>query len=185
MVRVMFGMIMLLIPSVGSAADITGDGAQQPNMLLQLGPLILLMVVFFFFTSRSQKKKQKQHEDMLSSISRGDTIVTAGGFFGKVCEILDDSFVIEIAEGTRARVLKGSVSSRRESAEASRPRRVKKRKRVVRKETTDAETATQAAGASPKPLNEGVTAEENEVLINGSGTASEDEKNVSTEKTDQ
>ena len=93
MVRLIIGMITLLIPGMGLAAETAGEGA-QPNILLQLGPLILLMAVFFFFTSRSQKKKQKQHDQMLSSISRGDTVVTAGGFFGKVCEILDDSYLI-------------------------------------------------------------------------------------------
>jgi len=152
---------------------------------LQLGPLILLMAVFFFFTSRSQKKKQKQHDQMLSSISRGDTVVTAGGFFGKVCEILDDSYLIEISEGARARVLKSSISSKRESGEAPRPRKVKKKKRVVRKETTDAAVQAPVADASPKPLDEGVSVEENEALINGFDAAAPDGgKNVSVEEKD-
>ena len=174
-------MITLLIPSAGFAAETAGDAPQQPNMLLQLGPLILLMVVFFFFTSRSQKKKQKQHDQMLASIERGDTIVTTGGFFGKVCEILDDSFVIEIAEGARARVLKGSVSSKREGGEGTRPRKVRKKKRVARKETPETEAIPAESAA---PLNEGVSTEENEALINGLDAERDDEKNIPAETKD-
>jgi preprotein translocase subunit YajC len=152
---------------------------------LQLGPLILLMVVFFFFTSRSQKKKQKQHDQMLASIARGDTVVTAGGFLGKVCEILDDSYVIEIAEGARARVLKGSITSKREGGDALRPRRPKKKKRVVRNETPNAEAIQATNGdASPKLLDEGVSAEENEALFNDPGAERNDENNVSAEEKD-
>ena len=152
LVRLMIGMTTLLLPSAGLAAEVASD-APQPNIFLQLGPLILLMVVFFFFTSRSQKKKQKQHESMLASISRGDTVVTAGGFFGKVYEVLDDSYVIEIAEGTRARVLKGSVSSKREGGDPARPRKLKKKRRVVRSETTET-GATEKEAAERKETAE-------------------------------
>ncbi|MCL2684200.1 MAG: preprotein translocase subunit YajC [Synergistaceae bacterium] len=180
MVRLMVGIATLLIPGAGFAAETAGDAPPQPNMLLQLGPLILLMVVFFFFTSRSQKKKQKQHDQMLSSISRGDTVVTSGGIFGKVCEILDDSFLIEISEGARARVLKSSVSSKRESGEGTKPRKLKKKRRVVRKETTTDAGAPARIGSdeSPKVPDEGVSAEENEALTNGPDVGVDDEKNV-------
>ena len=181
MVRLLTGMVALLIPGVGFAAEAAGDGPQQPNIFLQLGPLILLMVVFFFFTSRSQKKKQKQQDQMLASIARGDTVVTAGGFFGKVCEVLDDSFVIEIAEGARARILKSSISSKRESGEGTRPRKVRKKKRVVRKETPEPEAIPAESGAT---LNEGVSAEENEALINGLDGERDDKKNVPAEVKD-
>jgi preprotein translocase subunit YajC len=93
--------------------------------------LAVMFFIFYFLILRPQKKKQKQHENMLSAISRGDTVVTAGGFFGRVCEVLDDSYIIELADGVKARILKSSISTRREAGEERvRPRKLKKKRRV-------------------------------------------------------
>ena len=162
MIRFMGGIMTLLLPGVGFAADAAADAPQQPNLLLQFGPLILLMVVFFFFTSRSQKKKQQQHDQMLASIARGDTVVTAGGFFGKVCDVLDDSFVIELADGVRARILKGSISSKRVSGDG-RPRKLRKKKRPPRDENQFAVEVNDAS-ASPRAIADGVSPEEDGAL---------------------
>jgi preprotein translocase subunit YajC len=50
---------------------------------------------------------------MLASIKRGDQVVTAGGFFGIVRETKDDSYILEIADGVKARILKSSVQYRK------------------------------------------------------------------------
>jgi preprotein translocase subunit YajC len=96
---------------------------------------------------------------MLSSISRGDTVVSAGGFFGKVSDILDDSYIIEIAEGVKVRILKNSISSRRDQ-NGGKPKqhRPKKKKKI-------GESAVEA-GAETKPASEeGVTSDENSILM--------------------
>jgi preprotein translocase subunit YajC len=67
-------------------------------MLLPLG---VFVVIFYFLIIRPQKKRQRKHEEMLASIRRGDQIVTAGGFFGVVREVKEDSFIVEIADGSR------------------------------------------------------------------------------------
>lgn len=78
-------------------------------------PLVVFVVIFYFLLIRPQKKKQKQHEAMLASIHRGDQVVTAGGFFGTVRDVKDDSFILEIADGVKARILKSSISYKRSS----------------------------------------------------------------------
>jgi len=88
-------------------------GNQQQGLMGMLMPLALFVVIFYFLIIRPQKKKQKAHEEMLASISRGDKVVTAGGFFGTVRDILDDSFIIEVDEGVKMRILKGSISYKR------------------------------------------------------------------------
>lgn len=146
-------------------------------------PIALFAVIFFFLIYRPQKKKQQAHEKMVSSISRGDTVITAGGFFGKVVTVLDDSYVIELADGVKVRILKSSISIRKEPGEAggSIPRPKKKRRRrpiegepegLEQTNDSDADsdaadteayseetdTEVDAAGA------QGVTVEENEAL---------------------
>ncbi len=75
-------------------------------------PLVIFVVIFYFFIIRPQKKRQKKHDDLIGSLSRGDRVITAGGFIGIVREVKDDSFILEIADGVKVRVLKGSVSSK-------------------------------------------------------------------------
>lgn len=82
-------------------------------MMGMLFPLAILVLFFYFFIIRPQRKRQKQHESMISSIGRGDQVVTIGGFFGTVREIRDDTFLIELAEGVRVRILKSSVQTKR------------------------------------------------------------------------
>ncbi|MDR1742088.1 MAG: preprotein translocase subunit YajC [Synergistaceae bacterium] len=76
-------------------------------------PLAVFVLIFYFFIIRPQKKRQKQHDNLISGISRGDQVVTIGGFFGTVREVRDDTFLIEIAEGVRVRVLKSAVQTKK------------------------------------------------------------------------
>lgn len=75
-------------------------------------PLIIFVVIFYVFILRPQKKRQKTHDNLVNSLQRGDRVVTAGGFFGIIRDVKEDSVIIEIAEGVPARVLKSSISSK-------------------------------------------------------------------------
>ncbi|MEG1837055.1 MAG: preprotein translocase subunit YajC [Synergistaceae bacterium] len=106
-------------------------GGQQGNLASMLLPLAMFAAIFYFMIIRPQKKRQKTHDDMLASISKGDMVITAGGFFGTVREILDDSFILELAEGVKVRILKSSVSMRKDLM--AEPK--KKAKKVVSEKT--------------------------------------------------
>jgi preprotein translocase subunit YajC len=158
-------------------------------------PFIVIMLGFFFFTSRSQKKKQKEHDKMLSSISPGDTVVSAGGFFGKVSDVLEDSFIIEIADGVRARILKSSISGKREmTGNKPRPGKPKKKRRRPVDHTEHQESLAQG-GHSEEPKNaenqpdikeralqsEEVTVDESSALIDAPIEVVEAEKSENNE----
>ena len=82
-------------------------------MMGMLFPLAVFVLIFYFFIIRPQRKRQKQHDNLISGIGRGDQIVTIGGFFGTVREVRDDTFLIELAEGVRVRILKSAVQTKR------------------------------------------------------------------------
>ena len=100
---------------------------QQGGIMQMMLPLAMFAAIFYFMIIRPQKKKQKAHDDMLASISKGDTVITAGGFFGIVREILDDSYLIELDEGVKARILKSSISMKKGEG-SSAPQQPKKKK---------------------------------------------------------
>jgi len=77
----------------------------------QFVPLILIFVIFYFLLIRPQQKRIKEHKAMVEALTRGDSIVTAGGLDGKVVRILDnDKAEIEISENVNVQVVKTTIS---------------------------------------------------------------------------
>jgi len=103
------------VPSCGGFGGGGGGGAEGEGSGLAgiMFPLVIFIVIFYFFIIRPQKNRQKQQDSLISSIARGDQVVTIGGFFGTITEVRDDSFVIELAKDVRARILKTAIASKR------------------------------------------------------------------------
>lgn len=78
--------------------------------LISMLPLVAIFVVFYFLLIRPQQKKQKEHRAMITSVRRGDQVITGGGILGKVTKVVDDYAFVEIAEGVRVRVLKSTIA---------------------------------------------------------------------------
>jgi preprotein translocase subunit YajC len=79
--------------------------------LVQFLPLILIFVVFWFLLIRPQQKKMKQHKEMISSVRRGDRVLTGGGIIGTVTKVVNDNELqVEIAENVRVKVARSSIT---------------------------------------------------------------------------
>ncbi len=78
--------------------------------------IVALFAIFYFFMIRPQQKRQKEIQKFRAGLDRGDKVVTAGGIYGTIRDVKDTSFVIEIADGVRIRVDKGSVYPSAEEA---------------------------------------------------------------------
>ncbi len=129
-------------------------GGQQGGLMGMMLPLAMFAAIFYFLIIRPQKKKQKAHEEMLASISRGSTIITAGGFFGIVREILDDSYIIELGEGIKARILKSSVSMKKTEGDADLKPKKKKLKKSVEEGTETITESNQETEITEAPVAE-------------------------------
>jgi len=76
-----------------------------------LVPLVLLFGIFYFLLIRPQQQRVKTHQQMVESVRRGDTVVTAGGLIGKVAKVKDDGeLMVEIADNVQVRVLKSTLT---------------------------------------------------------------------------
>lgn len=80
------------------------------NMTMQLLFMGGIIAVFYFFMIRPQQKKAKDQKKFVEEIKRGDYIVTIGGMHGRIAEIEDDSFIIEVERGGRIKFSKSAVS---------------------------------------------------------------------------
>lgn len=72
--------------------------------------LIVMVAIFYFLLIRPQKKRVEQHRQLVDSIGMGDQIVTIGGLFGHITDEDEETFELEIALGTRVRLLKSAVA---------------------------------------------------------------------------
>tara|TARA_B100001996_G_scaffold362829_1_gene330634 strand:- start:229 stop:513 length:285 start_codon:yes stop_codon:yes gene_type:complete len=78
--------------------------------IAQFVPLILIFVIFYFFLIRPQQKKVKDHKLMVSSLKRGDEVITAGGLVGKVEKIVgDDKAEVTIADNVTVQVVQSTI----------------------------------------------------------------------------
>jgi preprotein translocase subunit YajC len=96
---------------ISTAYAQTAGGAGAGNAaFLQIVPLLLLLVIFYFLLIRPQQKRQKAHREMVDSVKRGDTVVTGGGFIGKVSKVDDTELEIELAPNVKVKVVKGTLT---------------------------------------------------------------------------
>jgi len=86
--------------------------APQPGQspIMQFLPIVLIIIVFYFFMIRPQMKKQKDQVKFRQELKKGDKIVTLGGMHGKIAEIQDATFIIEVEGGTKIKIEKSAVS---------------------------------------------------------------------------
>ena len=78
-----------------------GGGSGMMSIVM----IVALFAIFYFFMIRPQQKRQKEIQKFRDSLAKGSNIVTAGG----IVDVKDTCFVVEITNGVRIRVDKGSV----------------------------------------------------------------------------
>ena len=100
-----------------------GSGATSPpgaadattGSLFDLLPLfIILYFIVYFMMIRPQRKQQNQHQEMLASLKKNDSVRTAGGIYGKVVSVETDRDLVVLkvdeSNNVRLRVARSSIA---------------------------------------------------------------------------
>jgi len=98
-----FAGAILLCPLVQAQAQ----NGQQGGIASQFSvffPLIAVFVIFYFLLIRPQKKQQQQRKTTLAGLKKGDSVVTTGGFHGKISAINGDVLTVELADNVRVKM---------------------------------------------------------------------------------
>jgi len=74
--------------------------------------LVLIFAAMYFLMIRPQRRRQKEHEEMKREISRGDRVITAGGIYGRVEGVSEDTVILKVESGATMKVAKGSIVSK-------------------------------------------------------------------------
>jgi preprotein translocase subunit YajC len=59
---------------------------------------------------RPQMKKAKDHKKFVEELKKGDKVITLSGIHGKIVDLNDTTFLIEVESGTKIRFEKSAVS---------------------------------------------------------------------------
>jgi preprotein translocase subunit YajC len=96
--------MLLLQAQAGGAAGLLGN---------PLTMIVLMFIIMWFFMIRPQRKQQKAIEAFRNSLSAGQHVVTSGGVFGTVKEIITENgrqvVILEIAPSVKIKIDKSSI----------------------------------------------------------------------------
>lgn len=76
--------------------------------------LVLIVGMSYFLMIRPLRQREKQHDQMVEELENGDLVITAGGIYGQVERINEDSIILKVESGATIRVTKGGILKRPE-----------------------------------------------------------------------
>jgi len=82
-------------------------GASQ---LMSFLPMVLIIIVFYFFMIRPQMKKAKDQKKFIEELKKGDKVITSAGIHGRIIDMNETSFLIEVESGAKIRFDKSAIS---------------------------------------------------------------------------
>ena len=91
----------------GAAPAPAGGGMEMIIMLAVFG------FIFYFMIFRPQSKRAKEHKNLMSSLSKGDEVLTSGGLVGKISKVSDenDFLVLALNDQTQKKKKKDYVTA--------------------------------------------------------------------------
>lgn len=90
----------------------TASGATGGSMSWIFIYIIVIFVAMYFMSIRPQKKRQKEHDEMVSKIKPGDSVLCNTGMYGKVVDITAECYIVEFGmnKGVRVPVIKSEIA---------------------------------------------------------------------------
>jgi preprotein translocase subunit YajC len=88
--------------------DSGGGGSGLMSTLIMFA---LIIGIFYFLILRPQQKRQKEREKLLSSVKKGDKIITAGGLHGTIAGIDDKTLLIQVADNVKMKFERSAVGT--------------------------------------------------------------------------
>lgn len=82
----------------------TTEGNTSGGLLLLVIQIGMLGLLLYFMMIRPQKKQQKQMQALLSTLEKGDSVVTTSGFYGVVIDVMDEVVIVEFGNNKNCRI---------------------------------------------------------------------------------
>ncbi|SMY38252.1 preprotein translocase subunit YajC [Photobacterium malacitanum] len=97
-----------------SQAHAATEGAAQGGSPYQLFIMLgLFAVIFYFMIYRPQAKRVKEHKTLMSSMTKGDEVMTNGGLLGRITKSSSESdyIVLALNDNTEVTIKKDFITA--------------------------------------------------------------------------
>ena len=115
--------VLLALPAFAQEIAPGAPGAEQPSfagMLFRMSFMfILVYMIFHFLVIKPQKAKLSQQQTIISSLKRGDTVITTGGMYARVAGIEKEHILLELASNVKVKFELSAIAKRAENAATS------------------------------------------------------------------
>ena len=81
--------------------------------------LVAIFAVMYFLMIRPRQKQQKQQEEMLQELRAGEKVIIAGGIYGQIESLGEDTVILKIESGATMKVARSSILGKQEVEESS------------------------------------------------------------------
>lgn len=71
------------------------------NGLVQILTFALMFGVLYFLLIRPQQKRQKERSQLLSSLKKGNKVITIGGLHGTIVDLTDEKATLKVGDNSR------------------------------------------------------------------------------------
>ncbi len=78
--------------------------------LVQFAPIVAIGLVFYFLVIAPANKQRKKTQEMISSLKKGDNVITSGGIYGTVQGVEPDAVYLKIADNVKVKVTRSAIS---------------------------------------------------------------------------
>jgi len=101
----------ILMADALAAAPAVGAELQQGSSMSLILMLVVFVAVFYFMLWRPQSKRAKDHRTMVSSLAKGDEVITTGGLLGVITQVGDSYLTLRLADSVEIKLQKQAISA--------------------------------------------------------------------------
>ena len=81
--------------------------------------LVAIFAIMYFLMIRPRQKQQKEHEAMMQELRVGDKVIIAGGIYGQIESLSEETAILRIESGATMKVARNSILGKQEIEEGS------------------------------------------------------------------
>ena len=93
------------------ALFLQAGGNSTAAFLVQILPIAAIFLVFYFLVIGPANKQKRKTQQMLTSLKKGDRVVTSGGIYGTIQGVEPEVIYLKIAENVKVKVARSAITS--------------------------------------------------------------------------
>ena len=78
--------------------------------LVQFLPIIAIGLIFYFLVIAPANKQRKKTQEMLSSLKKGDRVITASGIYGTIHDVQGEVVYLRVADNVKLKMSRTAIA---------------------------------------------------------------------------